>query len=785
MSRDHAQRPAQAAATPASATPQAGSAAAVAQATCAFLRGGTDLTSPVLVGLHQALIDPILVGRVVTAWRQGASLGRNLPAELGAAQMVHDPRFDWGVSEPAGTAGPPALTPDREAVTAAPPPSPGAAAPPGEVATPATTSLTQGTLAEDLRSAAQAHPVDADRLVARIEAAPLVEVTSLAKNADLVRQMERSLPSRVRGRLARRLFPDGQRAVDAWALIASHDRAQRQRLLDAYGAVAEQRALCDAVIAKGSHVDFMVEAFASYWNVEMSSVQGQHWNAELLQRVHSQCKLLPEQDVRGGAWRRLTLTRGEGGSMSDHSGEFAIGSGSSMGGLRTRLTSGASFGALFVRVENPGAFPPHSQISIGGHDMKTLRGVVLGNSYILDSGLSRDYPAGTEITPATTTGENSSLTERAKAGTREIQVANLGPFSIGLAIELGPAPSADVHQVAEIDPVGKKLKFRAGLHHTYPVGARVAPIVAHPFGIGTALAQAVEAGATHIYLSDLTQFQVGARIGLGPRPSADIKQITAIEEAYLKLTLNSPLSHGYPRGALVAPDDGTAMRLGDWTSAVVRHEIGHAVDAMIRATGFYALGGWEATRDFSAWAAAMGNPWQTSDGSVISSQDRQAIQAHISAAARNSTPRALNHGLPRSHAINRYYGKEVPVIEAAKPCILRGESFWTTPQDLKRYGSRYFSINTYYGRFQYHNEEVMAQRVRAYQLYSPAEFFAEIYTVFYEEAGRVPEEQLGRLVPVGAWRDWIRNHVHQRGHAPGAASPSGAGVGAKTHNPGM
>jgi hypothetical protein len=54
----------------------------------------------------------------------------------------------------------------------------------------------------------------------------------------------------------------------------------------------------------------------------------------------------------------------------------------------------------------------------------------------------------------------------------------------------------------------------------------------------------------------------------------------------------------------------------------------------------------------------------------------------------------------------------------------------------------------------------------------------------YEEAGRVADKELGRLVPVASWRDWITNNIHNRGHAPTPASSTGAGVGAKSGNPG-
>ncbi len=109
-----------------------------------------------------------------------------------------------------------------------------------------------------------------------------------------------------------------------------------------------------------------------------------------------------------------------------------------------------------------------------------------------------------------------------------------------------------------------------------------------------------------------------------------------------------------------------------------------------------------------------------------------------------------------------------------------------------------FTISNWYKTFMYHDEEVVSQRVADYALYAPAEFFAEAYTVFYEEAGRpgIADEDLNRLVRNSSWRDWIRNNVHNRGHGPGtprdglapaangSVTTGGARFGRASRNPG-
>lgn len=42
----------------------------------------------------------------------------------------------------------------------------------------------------------------------------------------------------------------------------------------------------------------------------------------------------------------------------------------------------------------------------------------------------------------------------------------------------------------------------------------------------------------------------------------------------------------------------------------------------------------------------------------------------------------------------------------------------------------------------YHNESIRTARLSDYSLYAPAEFFAETYTVYYEEAGRQASPRL-------------------------------------------
>jgi hypothetical protein len=194
----------------------------------------------------------------------------------------------------------------------------------------------------------------------------------------------------------------------------------------------------------------------------------------------------------------------------------------------------------------------------------------------------------------------------------------------------------------------------------------------------------------------------------------------------------------------------------------------------------------------------MGSPWQTNDGSTISDDDKKKIKdAIVDAVGQgNKTGKSLRNYVSPGHPVLTHWGKGVPVIVAADACLSSGDSFFQNASSLYAANGKRFSVSAWYKCFMYHNEDVVSQRVADYGLYAPAEFFAEAYTVFYEEAGRpgVADADHGRLIRNGTWRAWIRDNIHNRGHAPAGtgasptpgsgATPGGAGYGRASGNPG-
>jgi hypothetical protein len=232
------------------------------------------------------------------------------------------------------------------------------------------------------------------------------------------------------------------------------------------------------------------------------------------------------------------------------------------------------------------------------------------------------------------------------------------------------------------------------------------------------------------------------------------------------------------------------MRNMNWLDYTVRHEIAHSLDGgAINTNGFYALGGWGG-RQFNDWAGAMGNDaWKTNDNTVITDPDeRRSIGAGLeSGLTAGRSPFETLKGMDPPHPLMKYEHKEVPVIVAAMQALRLGDTFYDSPTQLHAANGKRFAYSPMYHQLQYFSETAVAERVSNYSLAAPAEFFAEAYATFYEEAGRpgITEADYGRLIRSPGQRQWLRDHVHDRGHGPagtGAAkAPEGAPVEGHEH----
>ncbi len=304
-------------------------------------------------------------------------------------------------------------------------------------------------------------------------------------------------------------------------------------------------------------------------------------------------------------------------------------------------------------------------------------------------------------------------------------------------------------------------------------------------GYGSTLTAPAAATATTLEVLEGPRFAVNDVIAVDRNNAAvkDSGKITGI--AGNTLTIDTALVHAHSAGDQVTPDDNTALRTVPYLDATVRHEIAHAVETTLGGvTGFTeGLGGWWTGTDIDTWTAGMANPWTPNDGTTISAADIQTLKTLITdhATGQKGSLVAAAASLDAAHPLVVNLPKAVPAITAAEACLSapgNGENFWQNAGALYASGGKRFTISGWYKVFMSHKEEVVGQRLADYQLFAPAEFFAEAYTVFYEEADKLgtagfTEGDLGRLVRNAGQREWIRSNVHNRGQAPAAPGPAG------------
>lgn len=222
--------------------------------------------------------------------------------------------------------------------------------------------------------------------------------------------------------------------------------------------------------------------------------------------------------------------------------------------------------------------------------------------------------------------------------------------------------------------------------------------------------------------------------------------------------------------------------------AVIRHEIGHAVDDRLGAQSDglkVGLGGFWSGTDFSQWfqggnAFEVRRPGPTVPA-VMSEADQATLRTALTAYMNGAGTAPLRDGLAATHPMVVYWDAGVPALEAFKGIEGQGKRFWTRPNALYADGGFVYSVNPYYHFLQRCNASVRDNIMRPYQLFSHMEFFAEMYSVYYED-GHDADAQPGQRVPVSSWRAWFDQNVHGPGMAPqsmrGVRPRSGARGGA-------
>lgn len=279
-------------------------------------------------------------------------------------------------------------------------------------------------------------------------------------------------------------------------------------------------------------------------------------------------------------------------------------------------------------------------------------------------------------------------------------------------------------------------------------------------------------GDKTIEVEETGAFKAGDKITLFFREDLQEKKtISSIDEKAKTITLSGALTREfYPYTTVYA--EKNPMRVVDWLDAIVRHEVGHAVDHAVGVSELtHKLAGWWTGTDFTTWSSMMGDPWKTKSGITPAPAEKAQIETYIRSIMQSAGGKAIGDGLPDTHPVPKYLAEELPVLMAAQTAA-KGKTFWQDPSSIMEYNGHYFAINTYYHQFQYYGAIAHQNIVRDYSIFSPAEFFAELYTVYYEEAGK-EDYTPGRLVPVAAWREWMTQNVHNRGLDPDSATTQG------------
>lgn len=317
----------------------------------------------------------------------------------------------------------------------------------------------------------------------------------------------------------------------------------------------------------------------------------------------------------------------------------------------------------------------------------------------------------------------------------------------------------------------------------FTVGTQAGTGATTEYGYGTKLTAAAAVNDTKITVQEGDRLKKDdvIKIGAGGGAEGGLK-ITAVSGS--DWTLDKKLTKAQTVNADVVPDDGSATRNINWLEATVRHEIAHGVDENLGATvkGFTeGIGGWW-TGNYDGWIGAMADPYKTSAATPLTADEKTKIKEAIVDATENQKGSLFGAtlGLAATHPVIKYAANNIPVITAAEACLSRGDQFYNSPTAIYREGGKGFSVSFWYKKFMYFNETIVAERVKNYGLYAPTEFFAEAYTVFYEEAGKpgITDADYGRLLRNATWRDWIRTNIHQRGQAPAGTGASGDSPGA-------
>ncbi len=196
----------------------------------------------------------------------------------------------------------------------------------------------------------------------------------------------------------------------------------------------------------------------------------------------------------------------------------------------------------------------------------------------------------------------------------------------------------------------------------------------------------------------------------------------------------------------------------------VRHEVGHAVDAMLgsRTPLVFNTAGWKeyGTSSLDAWIGQF-NGWNQAGGTAPTDPEKQQIRdlimqlLHSGGGAIAGPSLGARDLAPADHPFTRF-----PTLKVVN--VLSRGTGTMKYTDTYNDGGKVFSINYYYRRFMECTANAAASAPRDYCMFSPAEWFADMYAEFYREFDGVDDSKLGGNCP-GWVKTWMLANVHTIG----------------------
>lgn len=207
-------------------------------------------------------------------------------------------------------------------------------------------------------------------------------------------------------------------------------------------------------------------------------------------------------------------------------------------------------------------------------------------------------------------------------------------------------------------------------------------------------------------------------------------------------------------------------------ASTVRHEVGHAIDDALETKagkdnsetwkkGDPNKWNWGSSIE-DIWENRMSNPWIDKDGNEVPDADKAPIRAAIEQYAKKTDCktelRDYVRGLSPTHVMLNYFGKRVPVIEAARKIAGDGKAIcWNKGKMMLDNGSRFSWKPNRNSAFLVFSDFVWQNVENDYALSNHPEFFAVNYEEYYAEGAG--EERKSSL-KVAQWQKYFDESVH-------------------------